>query len=54
MLKKLIFGFAIATLAFGADAQTLTTPQPSTAQTIKQNFGLGTIELSYSRPNMRG
>jgi hypothetical protein len=54
MLKKLIFGFAIATLAFGADAQTVTTPQPSTAQTIKQNFGLGTIELSYSRPNMRG
>ena len=54
MLKKIIFGFAIATVAFCADAQTIKTPQPSTTQTIKQDFGLGTIELSYSRPNMRG
>lgn len=35
-------------------AQTLTTPQPSTTQTIKQNFGLSSIELSYSRPNAKG
>ncbi|MFN2437931.1 MAG: DUF2911 domain-containing protein [Chitinophagaceae bacterium] len=54
MLKKIIFGFAIAFSAFGSDAQTIRTPQPSTTQTIKQDFGLGTIELSYSRPNMRG
>jgi len=33
-----------------ADAQTLTTPQPSPTQTIKQNFGVGFIELNYSRP----
>lgn len=33
-----------------ATAQTLTTPQPSPTQTIKQNFGVGSIELSYSRP----
>lgn len=54
MLKKLIFGLAVATIGFSADAQTITTPQPSTTQTIKQNFGLGSIELSYSRPNMKG
>ena len=35
-------------------AQSLVTPQPSTPQTIKQNFGLSTIELSYSRPNAKG
>ena len=34
-------------------AQTLNTPQPSTTQTIKQNFGLAAIELSYSRPNVK-
>ncbi len=32
----------------------LKTPAPSTGQTIKQDFGLSTIELSYSRPNMKG
>src|SRR6201992_979163 len=30
------------------------TPQPSTSQTITQGFGLGTITLSYSRPNTKG
>ncbi|MEO6406920.1 MAG: DUF2911 domain-containing protein [Ferruginibacter sp.] len=29
-------------------------PQPSPTQTIKQDFALGTIELTYSRPAMRG
>ncbi|MBK6635327.1 MAG: DUF2911 domain-containing protein [Chitinophagaceae bacterium] len=37
-----------------ANAQTLTTPQPSPLQTIKQNFALGSIELSYSRPAKKG
>jgi len=37
-----------------AEAQQLKTPQPSTTQTVKQDFGLGSIELSYSRPNMKG
>ena len=36
-----------------ADAQTLTTPQPSPTQTIRQNFGLSTVELSYSRPGIK-
>jgi hypothetical protein len=35
-------------------AQGLKTPSASTSQTVKQEFGLGTIELSYSRPNTKG
>ena len=52
-MKKILTVLVIAagTTAF---AQTLTTPQPSTTQTIKQNFGLSSIELSYSRPNVKG
>ncbi len=29
-------------------------PQPSGTQTLKQDFGLGTIELTYSRPGAKG
>ncbi|MEO7314865.1 MAG: DUF2911 domain-containing protein [Ginsengibacter sp.] len=29
-------------------------PAPSTSQTIKQEFGMGSIELTYSRPNVKG
>jgi hypothetical protein len=53
MLKKLIACASIF-LALHADAQTLRTPAPSPTQTIKQDFGLGSIELSYSRPGMKG
>jgi hypothetical protein len=52
-MKKIFFLFAI-TLSSVSFAQSLVTPQPSTPQTIKQNFGLSTIELSYSRPNAKG
>src|SRR4051812_15812611 len=48
---KRSFLVLLALLVLGiAPAQTLTTPQPSPTQTIKQNFGVGSIELSYSRP----
>ena len=53
MKKIFITAFAISALLF-AEAQTLTTPQPSTTQTIKQNFGLSSIELTYSRPGIKG
>ncbi len=53
-MKKLL----LAAICMGAlvmtEAQQLRTPQPSTTQTVKQDFGLGNIELSYSRPNMKG
>jgi tetratricopeptide (TPR) repeat protein len=53
-MKQLLFLVICAGLFTTANAQQLKTPQPSTTQTIKQDFGLGTIELSYSRPNMKG
>lgn len=52
MKKIFITAIAVFTL-FIADAQ-LTTPQPSPTQTIKQNFALSSVELSYSRPGMKG
>jgi Protein of unknown function (DUF2911) len=53
MKKMLCFLNAVLLLSL-ANAQTLTTPQPSPTQTIKQNFSLGSIELSYSRPAKKG
>lgn len=32
----------------------LKTPAPSPAQTLKQDFGLGNLEISYSRPAVKG
>lgn len=52
-MKKMIFASLAALCFFIAEAQ-LKTPAPSTTQTIKQDFGLGNIELSYSRPGMKG
>jgi hypothetical protein len=53
MLKRMLI-CALLFITVAADAQNLRTPAPSPTQTIKQDFGLGSIELSYSRPNMRG
>lgn len=52
MKKLFVTAIAVFTL-FIAQAQ-LTTPQPSPTQTIKQNFGLSSVELSYSRPGIKG
>jgi hypothetical protein len=54
MIKKLIACSLLAFAVYAADAQTLRTPQPSPPQTIRQDFGIGTIELSYSRPGVKG
>ncbi len=53
MKKTLLVLLTLATYSFGL-AQGLKVPAPSSSQNIKQEFGLGTIELSYSRPNMKG
>lgn len=37
-----------------AEAQQLKTPAASPSQTVKQEFGLSSVELSYSRPAMKG
>ncbi len=53
MMKKLLL-VAFVTGSFTlVDAQQLKTPAPSPAQTIKQDFGLSNIELSYSRPGVK-
>ncbi|MBK8089299.1 MAG: DUF2911 domain-containing protein [Chitinophagaceae bacterium] len=53
MKQFLLSAICVASILM-AEAQQLKTPQPSTTQTVKQDFGLGSIELSYSRPNMKG
>lgn len=53
-MKRLTFVlFASACLAVTANAQ-IKMPQPSSTQTIKQDFGMGSVELTYSRPNAKG
>ncbi len=54
-MRKICLALAIAlAITSVTEAQALRTPAPSTTQTIKQDFGLGSIELSYSRPGMKG
>jgi hypothetical protein len=54
MIRKILFGlFAVFTVS-NTDAQQLTTPQPSPTANVKQNFALSSIELSYSRPGVKG
>lgn len=53
-MKKMLFVlFAIFCYTLSSTAQ-VNMPAPSSAQTIKQDFGMGTIELIYSRPNAKG
>lgn len=53
-MKQFILAAFMMCAFLSSNAQQLKTPQPSTTTVVKQNFGLGSIELSYSRPNMKG
>ena len=53
-MKKLFLSVFCLAAITATEAQQLKTPAPSTTQTIKQDVGLGNIELVYSRPNMKG
>lgn len=53
-MKKIFLPAVIAFIVFSADAQQLNTPQPSPTANIKQNFALSSIEISYSRPGVKG
>lgn len=53
-MKKIFFTAFTLCILITANAQQLTTPQPSPTQTVKQNFGLSSIDLSYSRPAVKG
>jgi len=45
---------ALITTYSNAQTQNLKIPQPSTLQVIQQDFGLGQITITYSRPNLKG
>jgi hypothetical protein len=51
-MKKILFSLLMLT-SIATMAQ-IKMPQPSSTQTISQDFGLGKIELTYSRPNIKG
>jgi len=52
-MKKIFWLAGCFAFLMSAQAQ-LKTPAPSPAQTIKQDFGLGSIEINYSRPAVKG
>lgn len=54
MQKILLLSAICCSILLSASAQTLRTPSPSVPQFIRQDFGLSTIELSYSRPGVKG
>ena len=54
IMKKLFFLAAALYIVNTTEAQQLTTPQPSPTANIKQNFALSSIEISYSRPGVKG
>ena len=53
-MKKIILGLAVCSAIVFSYAQAIVTPQPSPTQTVKQNFSVGSIELNYSRPAVKG
>ena len=54
MLKKLFLGSAALLLLLSVQAQNIKTPPASPTQTIKQDFGISNMELTYSRPGVKG
>ncbi|HEY4149677.1 MAG TPA: DUF2911 domain-containing protein [Chitinophagaceae bacterium] len=51
---KLYCFLAITIILSSFNGQAQITPPPSSSQTITQGFGLGSITLTYSRPNTKG
>jgi hypothetical protein len=54
MFQKLFLGALAITTMLTINAQTIKTPAASPTQTVKQEFGIGSVELSYSRPGIKG
>ncbi len=52
-MKRLLLSAVAVLFLLAAEAQ-LKTPAPSPLQTVKQDFSLSSIELSYSRPSLKG
>lgn len=52
-MKKILLVLTMA-VSMQVAAQGIKTPAPSPKQTVKQEFGLSTIEVEYSRPSKKG
>lgn len=52
-MKKILSTVLFCTIAAVGSAQ-LKTPAPSPTQTVKQDFGISSVELIYSRPDIKG
>jgi Protein of unknown function (DUF2911) len=53
-MKKMTLALSVFCLYTFAGTAQVKMPAPSSTQTIKQDFGMGAIELTYSRPNAKG
>jgi Protein of unknown function (DUF2911) len=53
-MKKITLFLFLALVSLNTFAQNLKTPAASPTQTIRQEFALGSIEIVYSRPSMKG
>src|SRR5690242_953972 len=53
-MTKIFLVIIVFAITFSATSQSIKTPPPSPPQTIKQDFGLSSMELSYSRPGIKG
>ena len=53
-MRKFILGIITFVATVSASSQSIKMPPPSPPQTIKQDFGISSIELSYSRPGVKG
>ena len=53
-MRKFILGSIVFAITFSVKSQSIKMPPPSPPQTIKQDFGISSIELSYSRPGIKG
>ncbi|MEO6669912.1 MAG: DUF2911 domain-containing protein [Ferruginibacter sp.] len=52
-MKKIVLSSLLAFICLSIFAQ-VKMPAPSPTQTLKQDFGIGSIELKYSRPSAKG
>lgn len=53
-MKRTLLALTLGCALLNVSAQQLRTPAPSSTQTIKQELGIGSVELNYSRPGMKG
>src|SRR5271154_3142930 len=54
-MKKIALPFILVSFFYlSSISQQIKTPAPSPPQYVKQDFGLSSIELSYSRPSVKG